>query len=78
MGIGLGIFLLVTGAILSFGIQPDAVDFVNLNTIGYILMAAGVLSLILGLVMNTQRTNTTHREVIDRNDERDVRHRDGY
>ena len=78
MGIGLGIFLLVTGAILSFGLQPDTVDFVNLNTIGYILMAAGVLSLILGLVMNTQRTNTTHREVIDRNEERDVRHRDGY
>ena len=35
-------------------------------------------ALLLGLVMNTQRTNTTHREVIDRHDDRDVRHRDGY
>lgn len=78
MGLGLGIFLLVVGAILAFAIGPDAVSGVDLNTIGYILMAAGVLSLILGLVMNTQRTNTTHREVIDRNEERDVRHRDGY
>ena len=37
------------------------------------LMAAGVLSLILGLVINQQRTNTTHREVIDRHEDRAVR-----
>lgn len=77
MGIGLGIVLLVIGAILAF-----AVDYsfsgIDMQTIGYILMAAGVLALLLGLVINTQRTNTTHREVIDRNEDRDVRHRDGY
>lgn len=77
MGLGLGIFLLVVGAILTFAVG-DAVAAINLIVVGYILMAAGVLSLLLGLVMNTQRTNTTHREVIDRNEERDVRHRDGY
>lgn len=77
MGIGLGIFLLVVGAILSFAVS-DAVDGVNLVMIGYILMAAGVLSLLLGLVMNTQRTNTTHREIVDRKTDADVRHRDGY
>lgn len=77
MGLGLGIFLIVVGAILAFAVDY-AVSGVELNTIGYILMAAGVLSLLLGLVMNTQRTNTTHREVIDRNEDRDVRHRDGY
>lgn len=78
MGIGMGIFLLVVGAILSFGGVADMTDQVNLVTIGYILMAAGVLSLLIGLVMHTQRTNTTHREVVDRHDDRDVRHRDGY
>ncbi|MFK5582785.1 MULTISPECIES: DUF6458 family protein [unclassified Serinicoccus] len=76
MGIGLGIFLLVVGAILSFAVQ-DAIDGVNLITVGYILMAAGVLSLLLGLVLNTQRTNTTHREIVDRHNDTDVRHRGG-
>lgn len=76
MGIGLGIFLLVVGAILSFAVS-NAIDGVNLVTVGYILMAAGVLSLLLGLVMNTQRTNTTHREIVDRHNDTDVRHRGG-
>lgn len=78
MGIGLGIFLLVVGAILAFAVGVDVVEGVNLVMIGYILMAAGVLSLILGLVLHTQRTNTTHREIVNRNQETDVRHRGEY
>jgi multisubunit Na+/H+ antiporter MnhG subunit len=80
MGLGLGIVLLVIGAILAFAVNYQ-ISGVELATIGYILMAAGVLSLLLGLVMNTQRTNTTHREMVDRHDETDVRHRgerEGY
>ncbi|WP_298752692.1 DUF6458 family protein [uncultured Serinicoccus sp.] len=77
MGIGLGIFLLVVGAILTFAVNT-VVQGVDLTIVGYILMAAGVLSLLLSLVMNTQRTNTTHREVIDRRTDADVRHRDQY
>lgn len=65
MGIGLGIFFVVIGAILAFAVNLE-VTGVDITTVGYILMAAGVLALLLGLVMNTQRTNTTHREVIDR------------
>lgn len=75
MGIGIGIFLLVVGAILRWGVEIF-VEGVNLDTIGYILMGAGVLALLLGLVMNTQRTNTTHREVVDRRTDADVRRRD--
>ncbi|MGC5584479.1 DUF6458 family protein [Ornithinimicrobium sp. W1679] len=75
MGLGLGIFLLAVGAILAFAVDY-AVSGIEVNTIGFILMAAGVLSLLLGLVMNTQRANTTHREVVDRRDDTDVRHRD--
>ena len=75
MGIGLGIVLFVIGAILAFAVDYQ-VSGIELTTIGYILMAAGVLALILGLVINQQRTNTTHREVIDRHEDRDVRRRD--
>ena len=74
MGLGLGIFLLVVGAILSFAVT-NVIEGVNHVTIGYILMAAGVLSLLLGLVINAQRTNTTHREIVDRRSESDVRQR---
>lgn len=77
MGLGLGIFLIVVGAILAFAVDYNVAG-IELTTIGYILMAAGVLSLLLGLVMNTQRTNTTHREIVDRKTDADVRHRDGY
>lgn len=73
MGIGLGIVLLVLGAILAFAVEYTIAG-IELTMIGYILMAAGVLALLLGLVMNTQRTNTTHREVVDR--DVDVRRRD--
>ena len=64
MGIGGGIALIVIGAILSFGIS-DAVDGINLAVIGYICMGAGVIAIILALVLNAQRSNTSHREVIE-------------
>lgn len=67
MGIGTGIGLLVIGAILSFGIS-DRLEGVDLTVIGYICMGAGALALILALVLNTQRANTTHREVVERHD----------
>ena len=69
MGIGGGIFLIVVGAILAFAVS-DAVEGVDLGMIGYICMAAGVLTLIIALVVNAQRTNTSHREVIERHDDR--------
>ena len=65
MGIGLGILLLVIGLILLFAIKefPAAVqDVVDPGTVGWILVIAGVLSLVLGLVMNNQRSKTTHVE----------------
>jgi uncharacterized membrane protein HdeD (DUF308 family) len=65
MGIGLGILLLVIGLILLFAIKefPDAVqDVVDPTTVGWILVIAGVLALVLGLVTNKQRSTTTHVE----------------
>lgn len=75
MGLGLGIVLLVIGAIMTFGLGAETVDIVNINTVGWILMGAGVLSIILGLVMNNQRANTSHREVIDKREDVDMRDR---
>lgn len=70
MGIGSGIFLIVVGAILAFAIAPDTWEVVNLNIVGYICIAAGILALILGMVYNSQRRNTSHREVVERYDDR--------
>ena len=64
MGIGLGILLLVIGLILLFAINefPDSVqEVVEPTTVGWILVIAGVLALVLALVMN-QRSRTTHVE----------------
>ena len=65
MGIGIGILLLVIGLILLFAIKefPDSLqEVVDPTTVGWILVIAGVLALVLGLVMNNQRSKTTHVE----------------
>lgn len=65
MGIGLGIILLVLGLILLLGVVdlPASVhDVVATETLGWILLLAGVLALVLGLVVNAQRSKTTHVE----------------
>ena len=68
MGIGGGIFLIVIGAILSFGLDPDAWEVFNINTIGYILMVVGVIALVLAFVMQRQRRNPSHTEYVERRD----------
>ena len=69
MGIGTGIFLIVVGAILAFAVR-DSWDVVDLTIIGYICIVAGAIALILALVMQRQRANTSHREVIERHEDR--------
>lgn len=69
MGIGSGIFLIVIGAVLAFAVR-DSWDVVDLTVVGYICIGAGVLALILSLVLNAQRANTSHREVVERYDDR--------
>ncbi|WP_457254281.1 DUF6458 family protein [Pedococcus sp. P5_B7] len=55
MYIGLGIFLIVVGAILTFAIDASSVGGVDLQTIGWICMIAGVLAILLSLVMTNRR-----------------------
>lgn len=50
MSIGLGIFLFVIGAILVFAVNVE-LDAVNLDMIGYILMGAGSIVVLIGLVL---------------------------
>ena len=63
--LGLGIILVVIGAILTFAISAS-VEGADLETIGYILMGAGGIALLVGLVqqMSGRRVQST-RQVSD-------------
>lgn len=54
MTIGTGILLIVVGAILTFAVNVE-IDAVNLDLIGYILMGAGAVVVLLGLILLTVR-----------------------
>lgn len=65
MWIGLGVVLLVLGAIFAFDVITVDIPGVAENTLGWILIAAGLLAIILSFVMRgTARTGgyTTTRE----------------
>ena len=66
MSIGTGAVLFVIGAILAFAVHVS-VGFISLTTVGYILMAAGVVVFIVGLVLalRGRRTVTTSRTGVD-------------
>jgi hypothetical protein len=49
MGIGTSIFLLALGAILAFAVT-DAISGVDLTAVGYIMMGAGVLGLLISML----------------------------
>ncbi|AYG02438.1 DUF6458 family protein [Gryllotalpicola protaetiae] len=50
MSLGTGIVLFVIGAILAFAVHVQ-VAWVNLTIVGYILMVAGAVGIILGIVL---------------------------
>jgi nitrate reductase gamma subunit len=64
MSIGLGIFLFVVGAILSFAINVQ-VSWIDLHLVGYLLMGAGVVIAIIGIALLARRRSavTTERTV---------------
>jgi len=61
MSIGLGIFLFVVGAILTFALNVQT-DVINLDLVGYLLMGAGVVVTIIGIVLMTRKRQTTVTE----------------
>lgn len=66
MSIGFGIFLFVVGAILAFALNFQ-VDWIDLDLVGYLLMGAGALIFIIGLVLAARKRQsiTTVRSGVD-------------
>ena len=60
MGIGLGIVLLVVGLILALDVINVGTSVVDEGPLGWIFIVVGALAIVLALVMNQQRTRTTH------------------
>jgi hypothetical protein len=71
MTIGGSIFLIAVGAILRYAVDVT-VSGIEIQTIGLILMIAGVVGLVIGLVLLTQ--DRSRREVVydDRPRERET------
>lgn len=63
MSIGLGIFLAAVGAILKFAVA-DAIEGVDLGMIGLILMIAGGVITLIGLVMAMTGRNARSTTVV--------------
>jgi hypothetical protein len=51
VGIGVSIFLIAVGAILSFAIDVESSGGVNINTIGIILMVVGAIGLLASMTI---------------------------
>lgn len=62
MGFGVGVFLILIGAILSFAVR-DGWDVMDLTMVGYICMGVGVLALILAFVTLLTRRRRVPPEV---------------
>lgn len=58
MGIGGGIILIVIGAVLAFALDVNLPVF-NSTVLGYILMGAGVVVIIIVLALQGQRTRAS-------------------
>lgn len=67
MYIGLGVVLVIVGAALIWAINPN-LSFIDDNALGWILILAGALAIVLSLIVNAQRSRTTYVE--DRRDNR--------
>lgn len=66
MSLGTGIVLVVIGAILAFALNVQ-VDWIDLHLVGYILMVAGAVGIILGIVLMSRRRRSvaTTRTAVD-------------
>lgn len=66
MSIGSGIVLFVIGAILAFAVNVE-VEWVDLDMIGYILMGAGALIFLIGIILVARKRQSisTSRTSVD-------------
>ena len=72
MGIGVSLFLIAVGAILTWAVEVES-EGINLNTVGVILLVVGVVGLLLTLLFwssfapfrrRDERTVVRDREVL--------------
>jgi predicted membrane channel-forming protein YqfA (hemolysin III family) len=63
MSIGASLFLLVVGAILTFAVNVQTSGF-NINTVGIILMVAGVIGLLMSLLFWSSFAPFRRRRVV--------------
>jgi hypothetical protein len=72
MGIGVSIFLLAVGAILTFAVEAEVAG-IDLDTVGIILMVVGGLGLLVTLLIWGPRERAAGtRERVVREDVRDL------
>jgi hypothetical protein len=66
MSIGVGNFLFVVGAVLTFALNVS-LDWINLDLVGYLFMGAGIVVVIIGLIMLMRRRTSvvTERSAVD-------------
>jgi membrane-bound ClpP family serine protease len=66
MSLGLGIVLIVIGAVLAYALNIS-VDWIDLQLVGYILMVAGAVVVVLGIVLLARRRRSiaTSRTTVD-------------
>ncbi len=65
MSIGVGIFLMVLGAILAFAVETD-VPGVNVNSLGVILLLIGLVAVLYSLLFWSSLTPWGRRRVVAR------------
>ena len=63
MGMGVSIFLLAVGAILTFAVDAD-LNGIDLDTVGVILMVVGGVGLLLTLLIWGNRDRTSQGRVV--------------
>ena len=65
MTVGAAIFLIAAGAILRYAVD-DAIEGVDMATVGLILIIAGIVGLAIGLWMAMRRPPVAEDRVVER------------
>jgi hypothetical protein len=71
MGLGVSLFLIAVGAILAFAVER-AVDGLNIEVVGWILMGVGALGLLLSLLFWSSWGGVNRRREVVVDERREV------
>lgn len=67
MGIGVSVFLLAVGAIMTFALNVES-DGINLDTVGLILMGVGILGLLFTMLVLNSPARREERTIVRERD----------